>query len=216
MLIKFLTTKIERPEKIIHFSDGCAAQYKNRKNFINLCQHKDDFGMLGKWHFFATLLGKGPCDGVGGTVKRLVAHASLQRPYDKQILTPRQLYDFSCSEMPTGNFRYTTVAEHEYEATLLNERFETSRTIAGTHRLHSFRPISSNELEVRAYSSSNDKRIECVSSVKKDCGKMMKLSAIQGYVTARYDGSWWLGCITKSTPDSEELEISFLQPKGPI
>ena len=45
---------------------------------------------------------------------------------------------------------------------------------------------------------------------------MMKLSAIQGYVTARYDGSWWLGCVTKSMPDSEEVEVSFLHPKGPV
>ena len=138
---------------------------------------------------FATSHGKGPCDGMEGTVKRLAAHDSLQRSYDKQILTPRQLYDFSCSEISIVNFLYITVAEHEYEATLLNERFESSRTIAGTHRLHPFRLISSNELEVRAYFSSNEKRIECVSSVKKDCGKIMKLSAIQGYVTARYDGS---------------------------
>ena len=25
------------------FSDGAASQYKNRKNFLNLCHHKDDF-----------------------------------------------------------------------------------------------------------------------------------------------------------------------------
>ena len=81
--------------------------------------------------------------------------------------------------------------------------------------MHSFQPISSKELEVRAYSSSNDKRIECVSSVKKDYGKIIKLSAIQGYVTASYDGSWWLGCITKSMPDSQEVEVFFLHPKGP-
>ena len=50
---------------------------------------------------------------------------------------------------------------------------------------------------------------------KKDCGQIMKLSAIQGYVTAHYDGSWWLGCVTKSMPESEEVEVSFLHPKGP-
>ncbi len=44
-----------------------------------------------EWHLSATSHGKGPCDGVGGTVKRLAARASLQRPYEKQILTPRQL-----------------------------------------------------------------------------------------------------------------------------
>jgi len=139
----------------------------------------------------------------------------LQRPYNNQILTPRQLYNFSCSAIPSVNFYYTTVAEHEYETTLLKERFESTRTIAVTQRLHSFQPISSNKLEVRDFSSSNDKRIECVSSVNKDGGKITKLSAIQGYVTAHYDGSWWLGCITKSMLDSEEVEVSFLHPKGP-
>ena len=64
MLIKFLTKKTERPQKIIYFSDGCAAQYKNRKNFINLCHHEEDFGMPAEWHFFATSHGKGLCEGV--------------------------------------------------------------------------------------------------------------------------------------------------------
>ena len=42
--------------------------------------------------FFATSHGKGPCDGIGGTDKRLAAKASLQRPYPEQIMTPRQLF----------------------------------------------------------------------------------------------------------------------------
>ena len=56
--------------KITYFSDGCAAQYKNCKNLINLCYHKEDFGIPAEWHFFATSHGKDPCDGVKGTVKR--------------------------------------------------------------------------------------------------------------------------------------------------
>ena len=27
-----------------YLSDGCAGQYKNFKNFLSLCCHKDDFG----------------------------------------------------------------------------------------------------------------------------------------------------------------------------
>ena len=38
----------------------------------NLCSHHDDFGLYAEWHFFATSHRKSPCDGVGGTVKRLV------------------------------------------------------------------------------------------------------------------------------------------------
>ena len=45
--------------------------------------------------FFATSHGKNACDGVGGTVKRLAAHASLQRAKELQIIAPRQLYEFA-------------------------------------------------------------------------------------------------------------------------
>lgn len=68
--------------KVIYFSDGATSQYKNRKNFINLCHHNEDFGVAAEWHFSATAHGKGACDGLGGTVKQLAARASLQRPYD--------------------------------------------------------------------------------------------------------------------------------------
>ncbi len=76
-------------KKIIYFSDGAWSQHKNRKNFVNLCHYKDDFGIFTEWHFSATFHGKGACDGLGGTVKRLAARASLQRPYNDQIMTPR-------------------------------------------------------------------------------------------------------------------------------
>jgi hypothetical protein len=55
-------------------------QCKNRKNFISLSYHKDDFGLDAKWPFFAVSHGKGACDGLGGTVERLAGKASLQNP----------------------------------------------------------------------------------------------------------------------------------------
>ncbi len=41
----------EQLRQIIYFSDGAASQYKNYKNFINLCHHKSDFGVDAEWHF---------------------------------------------------------------------------------------------------------------------------------------------------------------------
>ena len=160
LLINFLIEKIGEPSKIFYFSDDCAAQYKNRKNFINLCHHEEDFSIPAEWHFFATSHGKGPCDGVGGTVKRLAARASLQRPYDKQILTPHQLFEFAQSEIKGINFYYATVFEYEQESSMLEHRFQLARTIPGTHRLHSFVPLSAQQVEVRDFSSSLEKRIE--------------------------------------------------------
>ena len=87
-----------------YFSNGAASQYKNRKNFINLCNHQEDFEVNAEWHFSATSLGKGACDGLGGTVKRVAARASLQRPYDEQIMTPGQLFEWACDNIPAVSF----------------------------------------------------------------------------------------------------------------
>ncbi|CAH0553558.1 unnamed protein product [Brassicogethes aeneus] len=54
--------------------------------------HKTKFA---EWHFFASYHGKGPCDGVGETLKRGAARASLQLPFDKQISNPRELYQWA-------------------------------------------------------------------------------------------------------------------------
>lgn len=44
-LVEFLTQECrgKKPQKIMYMSDGCAAHYKNCKNFSNLCYHFEDF-----------------------------------------------------------------------------------------------------------------------------------------------------------------------------
>ena len=77
-----------------YFSDGCAGQYKNCKNFWNLCLHSSDFRVKCEWNFFATSHGKSPFDGIGGTVKRFVTRAILQQPISNQILTAEKMLNF--------------------------------------------------------------------------------------------------------------------------
>ena len=87
-------------------------------------------------------------------MKRLAARASLQRPYDDQIMTPRQLYEWAQHDIPTVTFNYCTqCCQYDEEKSLLEERFELSRPIVGTQSLHSAIPISTNELVVRKYST---------------------------------------------------------------
>ena len=78
-----------------------------------------DFGIDAEWHFFATSHGKGPCDGVGGTIKRLAARASLQRPYDKQIMTPRQLYEWASENISAMTFTYCTKDDYRRQEIFL-------------------------------------------------------------------------------------------------
>ncbi len=41
-LMKIIKAKLPHIERVEYFSDGCAAQYKNYKNMVNLCLHKKD------------------------------------------------------------------------------------------------------------------------------------------------------------------------------
>ena len=59
--------------------------------------------------FFATSHGKGPCDGLGGTVKRLAAKASLQQRYNEEIMTPQQLFDFVRENISSINTVYCSM-----------------------------------------------------------------------------------------------------------
>ncbi|ESN90105.1 hypothetical protein HELRODRAFT_182799 [Helobdella robusta] len=68
----------------------------NRSSLISVQDTVDkDFGLKAEWHFFATFHGKSPCDGIGGTTKRLVARASLQASTKDQILNARDFYTYA-------------------------------------------------------------------------------------------------------------------------
>lgn len=130
------------PVKIpFYFSDGAESQYKNRKNFINLCHHYIDFGITAGWHFSATSHGKGAFDGVGGTVKRPAARVSFQRPYDQQIMTPHQHFEWATVNIPSMILYYCSLDDYNRVDIFLKDRFCRSRTISGTRNLNSFIPL---------------------------------------------------------------------------
>ena len=43
ILVDYLKENLPIVDKIFYFSDPGAEQYKNHKNFINLCHHQQDF-----------------------------------------------------------------------------------------------------------------------------------------------------------------------------
>ncbi len=212
--ISFIKTYLPerlQPTKIIYFSDGAASQYKNRKNFANLCFHEDDFGISAEWHFSATSHGKGACDGLGGTIKRLAARASLQRPYNDQIMTARQLFDWACRNLPSIHFGYCNLEDYEREQQNLEQRFSLARTLPGTRKLHSFIPIQNGILKVRPYSASESFKEEKVVVGRND----NQPESIVGFVTSASDGCWWLACVLQVNQEDFSVRLTFLHPHGP-
>ena len=93
----------------------------------------------------------------------------------------------------------------------LEHRFQNSRTIPGTRKLHSFIPLSIDTLLVKFFSNSDDYKEEKVSKQEKE----LEIDEVSGFVTCKYEDKWWLSCILNSDAENAEVEVTFLHPHGP-
>ena len=153
-LLKEIKNQLPNVSKCLYFSDGAVAQYKNYKNLSNLCHHMSDHGLEAEWHFFATSHGKSPCDGIGGTVKRLASRASLQMVSGKCISISLQMFNWCCENVSGIKFFHITTTEVQAHTKLfkLEERYKLSQLIPGTRSFHSFIPFGVSDLRVRTIS----------------------------------------------------------------
>lgn len=161
-LINFLKVKIPNISKIFYVTDGSAAQYKNKKNFMNLIKHKEDYGIDCEWHFFATSHGKGACDGVGGTIKRMAAKASLI--HEKNcITTAEEFYNWTQTLETDMYFVFCSTNEYQVTNEQLSARFKNLKVIPGTQKFHAFIPQESGNIKCKKFSNSEKFQIFNVS-----------------------------------------------------
>ena len=141
----------------------------------------------------------------------MATRASLQRPYNDQILTPADFYSFCEKNIENIDFKFAKEDDHHNEVEILQDRRERATTIAGTQKFHCFKPVNSFTLEVRHFSSSRD------SMVKKVADNLENLpqNEISGYVTVTYDQKWYVGYVMEKDCSKKEALVTFLQPNGP-
>ncbi|CAF4947457.1 unnamed protein product [Pieris macdunnoughi] len=156
VLTSFLKNKIPDISKIIYFSDGAASQYKNRYNLLNLLHHEEDFQIPAEWHYFATSHGKGPSDGLGGTLKRKVDRANLQSKADDQIQTPDELFQWAKENVHGINCDFVSNEQIQRTQKKLNQRFKNALPVQGIRNCHAAIPISSDVMRVKTSSSSEE------------------------------------------------------------
>lgn len=208
-LVKFIKSKLPAVHKIIYYSDGAGSQYKNRKNFLNVCLHEHDYGIPAEWHFFASYHGKGPCDGLGGTLKRGAARASLQRPYDNQILTPIDLYNWAQIGVPNISTVFVSQEEILEMENSLKSRFSGIKTISGTRGYHCFIPASTGTIIVKTVSDSI-RREEF-----KITDDLLTLQSVHSDVIIVLNEKWWVGRICKKNAAANEFSAILMEPHGP-
>lgn len=210
-MLDYLKTNHITLSKVMYFSDGATGQYKNYKNFSNLICHKDDFGVLAEWHFFATSHGKSPCDGIGGTVKRLVARASLQATTTGHILTPRQMFEWASNNIKGIKFLYISTNNVTYNAKRfkLAERFANSITLKGTRSHHCFIMTGNGQLMMKRLSDDVHQTKEFTSVVH----NKVNVDELQPgkFVACVYDKKWYIGCILEYCEDQNDVKVDFMK-----
>lgn len=159
-LFNFLLNRYGTIKKVLFFSDGAGSQYKNKYNFFYLCQLKKLYGCDAEWHFFATSHGKGPCDGIGGTLKRLATKASLQRTHNNHILSAKSLYDWAKNNHSIMHYEFCSLNDYNKHYKALEKKTKKIKTIEGTQSFHAFIPFNDRSIKVKTYSFSNQERIK--------------------------------------------------------
>ena len=198
---------------LFYFSDGCSGQYKNYKNFMNLCSHKRDFDIKAEWIFFATSHGKSSCDGIGGAVKRHTAKRSLQRPLNNQILDYKTMLELCRNEMPSIKFFAISKESMKAVRERLETRYANGNTVPGSRSSHHFLPLTLSKIGHKLTSEDNyfvgrhDFSIPTLYNISE--------ISLSSYVTCVYDSFWWVGMVTDIDIAEGDVKIDFMHPHGP-
>ena len=132
--------------------------------------------------------------------------------YKDQILTPVAFYDFCCEKISNIEFGFATVGDHEEEEKLLKLRLDPAQTITGTRKFHQFIPLDYSKLAVKRFSLDLNSHTK---SVVKGNQSDIRIDNVAGYITAHYDGHWYVGYVKEVDEVEEAATIQFLHPHGP-
>ena len=121
--------------KCIHYiTDSPSSQYRNKSVIKLISQHTRWYeGVLCTWEFLETGHGKGPCDGVGGGVKKAAENAVKS---GKVISSAKELFEWG--EKYDGNMKFVFVAHGDVKR--FEQKLNNAQYVKGVSKCHSLRP----------------------------------------------------------------------------
>ena len=164
---------------------------------------------------FATSHAKSAVDGVGGTIKELIARASFQRSYKNQILSADAVYQFYCKtienilfnliERDTLNLLWDKIAcQYEHGETVPYTRSYLQSCLVSVDKI-GYKWVSDDSDFAGTFTFSKAANLKV---------SFDKISANE-YVACYYDSNWWAGVVQNVNCDEKDVEINFLHPPGP-
>ena len=119
--------------KYIHYlSDSPSSQYRNKHLMYIIAQHDKMFGIPCTWTYFESGHGKGPCDGIDGSSKRL---ADLAVKTDKASIRCAQ--DFAdWGNKSSKKVQYSVVSQSDYIVAKNEINLFNAKPVPGTMSTH--------------------------------------------------------------------------------
>lgn len=151
----------------------------------------------------------------------LAARASLQRPVNDQILTPRQLFEWADVNVKSIFCLYVSQDEISQHEELQAAGFANAKTIPGTRENHCFIPVNKSSLKMSRVSEDQLTNFVVASVGHRDlpsqCSAQLQTMNPGQYIACMYDEHWWLGNIITCGSESEpnEIHVKFMHPHGP-
>ncbi|XP_069109647.1 uncharacterized protein [Argopecten irradians] len=165
-VVTFLTDIVEMTKAIdpdiqcIHYwTDSPTSQYRNKTIFHMVANHEQLFGMKARWNYFEAGHGKGPCDGLGGTTKRMADQA--MRSGKTVIQDASDFYEWTQSDTCSmQNVKFRFVAKERCESTASELQNLHLKPVKGTMKIHAVVGLGDNGISVRNVSCYCDACIE--------------------------------------------------------
>lgn len=127
----------------IHYiSDSPSSQYRNKSIVKLVAQHESIFnGIKASWEYLESGHGKGPCDGVGGSIKK---SAEIAVKSGKIISTAQEFYEWGISL--NSNIDFVFVSPNEIKQA--EKKLHNAGYVKGISNIHSLR-LHDNKVYMR-------------------------------------------------------------------
>lgn len=220
-----------------YWTDSPTSQYRNKLIFDIIANHMELYNCAAVWNYFESGHGKGPCDGLGGMVKRMADVAINTGKVVFQDASDFFHWASEKSSFSAVTFRFvgeSTVVEKTNE---LSKISACLKPIKGTMKLHAVAGDRDFKVWVRNTScycidcltgercntwtqEQTRKTIVASSSAENthdpepiEPGENQLELKVGVYVAAVYESDWFVGRVIDIDDSDGELEISFMERK---
>lgn len=139
--------RVPNVKKINYLTDSPTSQYRNKTIFQVVSYHDGDFGLGCRWFYLEAGHGKGPCDGLGASVKRSASTAIFQQK--ATIQSADDFYLWASEQQKCIEYLFVSKEDCSRAKITIEHRETGLKRVIGTMKIHAVVPIANDQIYTR-------------------------------------------------------------------